>query len=126
MKHSQPNNEHGIPEGTQDGSRIAIRTRSFDRKAMQLCSQVRYALEYAINSALNGDFGVTVLEVIPAPNTLHLLVFVQSLEDLTLEESSQLQVELTEHIHALRSAVSESIHRRKTPGLSFQVVPRTL
>ena len=91
---------------------------------MQLCAQVRHALEYAISEALNGEFGVTVLEVIPAPNTSHLLALVQSLEDLSFEESMNLQAELNKRINVLRTAVSESIHRRKTPGLSFQLVPR--
>ena len=92
---------------------------------MQLCAQVRHALEYAISEALNGEFGVTVLEVIPAPNTSHLLALVQPLEDLSFEESMNLQAELNKRINVLRTAVSESIHRRKTPGLSFQLVPRS-
>ena len=64
------------------------------------------------------------LEVVPAPNTSHLLAIVQSLEDLSFEESMNLQAELNNRINILRTAVSESIHRRKTPGLSFQIVPR--
>ena len=98
--------------------------QSHDRKALQLCAQVKYALEYAVNSVLNGEYGVTVLDVVPAPNTSHMLVFVQAFEELSFEESLLLSSKLTSHIPALRTAVSESIHRRKTPGLSFQIVPR--
>jgi ribosome-binding factor A len=105
-------------------SQPARQFQSHDRKAMQLCSQVKYALEYAVNSILAGEYGVTVVDVVPAPNTSHLLVFVQAFEELSFEESSLLMSKLMLHISALRSAVSESIHRRKTPGLSFQIVPR--
>ena len=113
MKHSKTNqSQHAMP------------FQSHDRKALQLCSQVKYALEYAVNSVLSGEYGVTVMDVVPAPNTSHLLVFVQAFEELSFEESSLLISILSSHVAALRSAVSESIHRRKTPGLSFQLVPR--
>ena len=124
MKYSRPKNKHNYPKAIEQESPVELNTRSFDRKAMQLCAQVRHALEYAISEALNGEFGVTVLEVIPAPNTSHLLALVQPLEDLSFEESMNLQAELNKRINVLRTAVSESIHRRKTPGLSFQLVPR--
>ena len=99
-------------------------SQTVDRKAMQLCSQVRYALEYVINDVLKGEYGLTVTDVLPAPNTSHLLVFVQSFEELSLDESVQLESELNSHSNNLRSVVSESIHRRKTPGLSFQLIPK--
>lgn len=100
-------------------------SQTVDRKAMQLCSQVRYALEYVINDVLKGEYGLTVTDVVPAPNTSHLLVFVQSFEELSFDESVQLESELNSHSKSLRSVVSESIHRRKTPGLSFQLVPKS-
>ena len=99
-------------------------SQTVDRKAMQLCSQVRYALEYVINDVLKGEYGLTVTDVVPAPNTSHLLVFVQSFEELSFDESVQLESELNSHSKNLRSVVSESIHRRKTPGLSFQLIPK--
>ncbi len=107
MKHARPNNGH----------------QQLDRKALQLCSQVRYALEYAINAELQGEYGLTVFDVVPAPNTSHLLVLVQSLEEMSFDQTLQLEAELNSHVDALRAAVSESIHRRKTPALSFQIVP---
>jgi ribosome-binding factor A len=113
MKHSKTNQ-----------SKLGMQFQSHDRKALQLCSQVKYALEYAINAALSGEYGVTVMDVVPAPNTSHLLVFVQAFEELSFEESLLLSSKLISQTSALRLAVSESIHRRKTPGLSFQIVPR--
>lgn len=92
---------------------------------MQLCSQVRYALEYAINDVLKGEYGLTVTSVVPAPNTSHMLVLVQAFEEITLDQCALLEAELNSHSKSLRSVVSESIHRRKTPGLSFQIVPKS-
>jgi hypothetical protein len=84
---------------------------------------VRHALEYGINAVTQGEYGLTVMEVVPAPNTSHLLVVVQSLEEMTIDKTMLLESELNAHVNALRATVSESIHRRKTPGLSFQIVP---
>lgn len=123
MKHSK----HKDPRNNSEpNAPLTSPTRELDRKAMQLCSQIRYSLEYAINSALKGEYGLTVLEVVPAPNTSHLHVFVQSFENLTFEEGLLLEAELKRQTATLRTAVSESIHRKKTPGLSFQIVPRAL
>lgn len=72
---------------------------------------------------MQGEYGLTVFEVVPAPNTSHLLVMVQSLEEMPFDKTMMLEAELNSHVNALRAAVSESIHRRKTPGLSFQIVP---
>ena len=80
-------------------------SQTVDRKAMQLCSQVRYALEYVINDVLKGEYGLTVTDVVPAPNTSHLLVFVQSFEELSFDESVQLESELNSHSKSLRSVV---------------------
>jgi hypothetical protein len=119
MKHSKSSSANRIST-----SRTSTPEPSHDRKALQLCSQVRYALEYAIGSVLDGDHGVTVLDVVPAPNTSHMLVLVQCFDILSFDESLKLAAELTANVNVLRAAVSEAIHRRKTPGLSFQVVPR--
>ncbi len=121
MKHSNRKSQVEQPEES-----LAQNTpeRHVDRKAMQLCSQIRYSLEYAMNTALKGEYGLTVLEVVPAPNTSHLLVFVQSFDELSFDQSVNLEAELKRLKTTLRTAVSESIHRRKTPGLSFQIVPR--
>ena len=115
------NHSSGKRKSEHDNVERAL--HKIDRKAVQLCSQIRYTLEYAINSALKGEYGLTVLEVIPAPNTSHLLVFVQSFDFLTFEQCKLLESELKSQTAALRIAISESIHRKKTPSLSFQLIP---
>ncbi len=97
---------------------------SGNRKAAQLCAQVRRALEYGLSEALSDStLDAYVMDVVPAPNTSHLLVLVQpavSMDDAGLRT---LQEAIISCSGKLRTMVAESIHRRKTPTLSFQVVP---
>ncbi len=98
---------------------------SQDRKASQLCAQVRRALDYGISEALSDSSSdAYVMDVVPAPNTSHLLVLVQPTVTLDEQGLRSLQEELMRHAGQLRTTVAEFIHRRKTPTLSFQVVPR--
>ena len=94
-----------------------------DRKSMQLCAQVRRALEYGVDEVLEGSVLVSISDVVPAPNTSHLMVIVQPLGELSFEDSLELQARLSSNSSRLRTLVSESIHRRKTPTLSFSVLP---
>jgi ribosome-binding factor A len=94
-----------------------------DRKSMQLCAQVRRALEYGVDEVLEGSALVSISDVVPAPNTSHLMVIVQPLGELSFEDSLELQAKLASNSSRLRTLVSEFIHRRKTPTLSFSVLP---
>lgn len=90
---------------------------------MQLCAQVRRALEYGVDEVLEGGVLVSIQDVVPAPNTSHLLVFVQPLEKLSFDDCLGIQSKLMAATSRLRTLISESIHRRKTPSISFQVLP---
>jgi len=95
-----------------------------DRKAAQLCAQVRRALDYGLSEVLSeSSADAYVLDVVPAPNTSHLLVLVQPAATLDADGIRQLEEDLARHAGQLRTAVAESIHRRKTPTLSFRVIP---
>ncbi len=97
---------------------------SNDRKAAQLCAQVRRALDFGLSEALSDStLDAYIMDVLPAPNTSHLLVTVQPAAPLDEEGVRSLQATLERHAGMLRTAVAESIHRRKTPTLSFRVVP---
>src|SRR6476660_7410575 len=99
-----------------DGSR--------DRKAAQLCAQVRRALDFGLSEALSDSTtDAYVLDVVPAPNTSHLLVLVQPATTVDADGLRQLEETLARHAGQLRTTVAESIHRRKTPTLSFRVIP---
>ena len=95
-----------------------------DRKAAQLCAQVRRALDYSLAEALvDTPTDAYVLDVVPAPNTSHLLVLVQAAAATDADGIRDLEETLARHAGQLRTAVAESIHRRKTPTLSFRVIP---
>ena len=94
-----------------------------DRKTKQLCAQVRRVLEYGVDEVLHGDALIAIGDVVPAPDASHLLVLVQPLGDTTNDESIEIQQRLTEATTELRHMVAEAINRRKTPALSFQVLP---
>jgi ribosome-binding factor A len=97
---------------------------SNDRKAAQLCAQVRRALDYGLSEALSDcDVDAYVMDVLPAPNTSHLVVLVRPAESVQPEGVRALEAAIARHAGLLRTAVAEAIHRRKTPTLSFQVVP---
>ena len=98
---------------------------SSDRKAAQLCAQVRRALDYGISEALSDSpIDAYILDVVPAPNTSHMIVLVQPAAEADAEAVRDLEDELQRHAGLLRTTVAESINRRKTPTLSFRVVPK--
>ncbi len=97
---------------------------SDDRKAAQLCAQVRRALDYGLSEVLSDStVDAYIMEVMPAPNTSHLVVLVQPAGPLDEDGLRDLEATLARHAGVLRTAVAESIHRRKTPTLSFRVIP---
>jgi ribosome-binding factor A len=95
--------------------------RSQGRKALQLCRQV----ERTLNHLLAWDTGderladLIVQSVVPAPNASRLLVLVSAPGTIPLAD---VLAGLARHAGRLRSAVAQSIHRRRTPELAFRIV----
>ena len=102
------------------------RKQNSDRKSLQLCSQVRWALEYEINESLDSHEAVTVSAVLPAPNTSNLLVVLETLETISWEQAACIERKMALRANALRAIVAHSIQRRKTPSLTFCVRPKSL
>ena len=97
---------------------------SNDRKSAQLCAQVRRALDFGLSEALSDStLDAYIMDVVPAPNTSHLLVLVQPAVATDEDGLRSLQEAVLRCSGKLRTVVAESIHRRKAPTLSFQVVP---
>jgi hypothetical protein len=95
--------------------------RHLDRKAAQLCEQVRQALDFIVPDALQEtSFDALVVGVQPAPNTGNLLVLLAGV-DPSLDEL-QLHQAIIERAGLIRTAVAESIQRRKAPTLTFRVI----
>jgi ribosome-binding factor A len=90
------------------------------RKALQLCAQVRRALDYAL-AAECGDPLLVDLEVVnvtPAPNSGRLLVTVRR----RAADAEELNAALRRAVGKLRCAVAAAINRKMTPELAFCVV----
>lgn len=95
-----------------------------DRKAAQLCAQVRRALEFIVPEAQeDSDWDAVVLDVQPAPNTGHLLVILQAVEKLDEADCQQLEAAVIQKSGFIRTAVAGVIQRRKAPTLTFRIVP---
>ncbi len=107
-----------------DARETAFSPSKVDRKAAQLCSQVRHALEFIIPEALqDSDWDALVLDVQPAPNTGHLLILLQAVEKLDEDGCRRLEAAIFQKSGIIRTAVAGAIQRRKVPTLTFRVVP---
>ena len=94
-----------------------------DRKALQLCGQVRRTLSLAFSGEL-ADPVLQTLEVdavVPAPDASRLLVRVR----LPIAPTPQIVVDVLERLgHArgrLRHEIARDIVRKRVPELTFQV-----
>lgn len=117
---SRPNHRRGRSEQS-------FRPQRTDRKTLQLCGQIADTLNYVLSGELGDDLlrNLYVESVRPAPDASRLLVSVAPLDAADAERADQILQKL--HIYAprIRSEVAQSIHRRKTPELSFVVVQPT-
>ncbi len=124
---SQSENERGDPRYDLRYASNPAGTFSrgkIDRKAAQLCAQIRRSLDYVIPEVLSETkFDAMVLDVEPATNTSHLLVILQAIGQLDASEIRELDFEIAQRAGSIRTAVAQSIYRRKTPTLSFRIVP---
>lgn len=90
-----------------------------DRKALQLCRQVREALTWVLGSA-TGDGRLAVEAVEPLPGGNRLLVKVGVPPDVPLADVAD---RLAAAAPALRTEVAQAITRRKAPELVYLPVP---
>ena len=96
------------------------------RKAYQLCRQVADTLQLVLTGADPLLDGLTIVDVIPAPDARRMLVILAISPD---EVHSATQIEemmsrLRFHVPRLRSEIAQTICRRKTPQLSFEITVR--
>lgn len=94
------------------------------RKAFQLCRQVSDTLHLVLNECDPLLEGLTVIDVVPAPDSRRMLVVV-SLDDVQEIQSAsdveKIMACLQNNIPRLRSEIARSINRRKTPNLVFEI-----
>ncbi len=95
------------------------------RKAAQLCAQIRRALEFIVPDALaSSAFDVIVMDVQPAPNTGHFLVLLAPTSPLDNIDQQELEQELLHRSGVIRTAIAQSIRRRKVPTITFRIMPQ--
>lgn len=95
------------------------------RKLRQLCCQVMRVLSLAWPDDHVWLSATHVHDVLPAPNSHNLLVMVSC--SLTVGQLSDEQIlnALVPYREILRRHVAEGINRKRTPQLSFAVLPRS-
>ena len=93
--------------------------KATNRKALQLCRQVERALSTILEGEILRD--LTVQAVVPGPDSSRLLVSFVYNGPAEITSAAVLGA-LHVRYAKLRGEVAVSIHRRKTPELSFQVV----
>ena len=97
-----------------------MKRRKDARKDMQLCAQVRDAIEMALMEFEDDAFhGAWVREVQPNPDVKSLLVVIEA-QDVEAASAALAQLR-----GRLRYEVTAAIHRKRTPEMSFRVVPPT-
>lgn len=94
------------------------------KKEAQLCAQVREALSLAL-ADVEDDLVLSlfVLDVVPAPNSSRLAVRLEAEPDADVEA---IHVRLDALAGRFRSEVASAIHRKKTPTLVFEIMPRSV
>ncbi len=112
----------GDGQDPRDDARPPQPGRVANRKALQLCSQVRRVLTDVLSDG--GDDvlrDLRIESVIPAPNSTRLIVAV-ALTTLAGAVSPADVLARLEQAHSrLRSEVAVAIHRRRTPDLLYRV-----
>lgn len=105
-------------------SGLSSRPQRTDRKTLQLCGQVADTLNFVLSGELDDDLlrNLYVESVRPAPDASRLLVSVSPLDPGDTARADAILQRLAIFSSRLRSEVSQSIHRRKTPELTFVVV----
>lgn len=95
-----------------------------DRKTLQLCRQIADTLNYVLSGELNDDVlrNVYVDSVQPAPDASRLMVSVALIDPKDTTPADKVLHRLGLWSPRIRSEVAQSIHRRKTPELSYCVV----
>ena len=95
--------------------------RTADRKTLQLCGQVRKALDYVLSGETGDDLlrGLYVADVVPAPDASRLLATVAPIDPRADLDAAEVLEKLGYVQPMLRGEVARSINRKKVPDLTF-------
>ena len=95
--------------------------RTPDRKTLQLCGQVRKALDYVLSGETGDDLlrGLYVQDVVPAPDASRLLATVAPIDPRAEPDLGQVLDKLEYAKPAIRGEIARSITRKKVPDIAF-------
>jgi ribosome-binding factor A len=98
------------------------RPRVPNRKALQLSGQVMDTLSYALAWECRDEVlqDLTIVSVVPAPNSTRLLVTVRQPPD---RDPALVREHLQRASGMLRAEAAAAIHRKRVPELTFQIAP---
>ena len=104
------------------------KSRNKHRKVFQLCRQVADTLAFVLVNNDRELEGLSVVDVLPAPDARKLLVIVAMPSDWVVDSGSELNAKLSclqEQVPRLRAEIARSINRSKTPQLVFELARLT-
>ncbi|MDC1141731.1 hypothetical protein OAU50_01445 [Planctomycetota bacterium] len=107
--------------------RLEAFNRQTHRKQLALCEQAARAIQITLASDVRDQelSELVLVRVVPAPNTTRLLVQLATIE--TTESSvDELTAKLNRPKSLFREEVAQAICRRKTPDVTFTVIPHEL
>ena len=106
--------------------RPSKRTKTADRKTLQLCSQVADTLNLVLSGECADEVlqSLQVIEVRPAPDASQLLVLVSPASTDSAVDPATVLKHLAVANGRLRAEVASAIVRRRAPKLIFQFVAR--
>lgn len=91
-----------------------------DRKTLQLCRQVQRVLMVASGDELLGDLSVESVEPMGGASQLLVRVVMRNASQAAIADA---MARLRERSGTLRALVAQSVSRKRTPSLTFVVVP---
>lgn len=100
------------------------RSRRGQIKDAQLCRAVRDTLSLVLAESSDPLLSsVFVMDVVPAPDASRLAVRVEAPREL---DPDAVRGALEREVPALRAEIADTVQRKKTPGLTFVVIPAGL
>lgn len=100
-------------------------TAKEDRKLAQLCAQVQETVSLALGDSSDPHLrDLVVHSATPAPDGARLLILVVPSAPLGVEAIEAAYQSLEGARAWLRQEVAAEIHRKRTPELAFQILPR--
>ena len=122
----RPNGPAEQSDLLEPGGQVSgIDGRGWDRKTLQLCSQVADTLNYVLSGECDDELlqNLQVFNVVPAPNASQLLVTVYPFVATdTHFDAAEVHRRLSQAAGRLRWEVASSITRKKAPKLLFRLV----